>query len=115
MLPLNLPKEADSSGQEAGSAEGLYLDDLARGAVVEIVTQHHHYRLVNRGDRHVRISGHPTFCPEPVEVEIEGSFRTGPPLKSDPGFIGRGMHLTFKHPIFDVVTTSRILEVHRLG
>ena len=98
-----------------GSQEGFYLNDLARGAIVEIDTQHHHYRLVKRADTHVRISGHPKFCPEPVEVEIEGSFGGRPPLMPNPGFIGRGMYMVFKHPLFDRITTSRIREIRKLG
>ncbi len=71
--------------------------------------------LIKRADAHVRISGHPTFCPEPVEVELEGSFGSVPPLNPHPGFIGRGMYLVFKHPVFGEVTTSRIVEIHKLG
>jgi hypothetical protein len=92
--------------------EGLYLADLAQGAVVEIRTQHHQYRLVKDDDKFVRISGHPTYCPEPVEVEIEGSLENIHPLKANPGFIGRGMYLVLKHPRFDRITTSRIREIH---
>jgi hypothetical protein len=94
--------------------EGLYLGDLADGDVVEFETQHHHYRLVKRADTHARLSGHPKFCPEPVDVDIEGSFGGVAPFLPHPGFIGRGMCLLFKHPLFDEVTTSRILEIHRL-
>jgi len=32
-----------------------------------------------------------------------------------PGFIGRGMHLIFEHPVYHTITTSRILEIHRIG
>jgi hypothetical protein len=100
---------------EPGSEEGFYLHDLADGAVLEIETQHRHYRLVKRADTHVRISGHPTFCPEPVEVEIQGSIRSNPTLLPIPGFIGCGMYLVFKHPRFDqVITTSRIREIHKV-
>jgi hypothetical protein len=115
MLHPNLNQEIDFRAGQHASDEGFYLNDLARGAIVEIDTQHHHYRLVKRADTHVRISGHPKFCPEPVEVEIEGSFGGRPPLMPNPGFIGRGMYLVFKHPLFDEVTTSRIREIHKLG
>ena len=111
----NLNQAIDLPAQQPGSEKGFYLNDLADGAVVDIETQHHHYRLVKRADTHVRISGHPTFCPEPVEVEVEGSFGGGPTLKSCPGFIRRGMYLIFKHPLLGWIMTSRILEVHKLG
>jgi hypothetical protein len=116
MLQPNLNQEIDSPVAQSGSDEGYYLDDLTDGTVVEIETQNRHYRLVKRADTHVLISGHPTVCPEPVEVEIVGSFGSGPPFISHQGFIGgRGMCLVFKHPLFDTVTTSRIREIHKLG
>jgi hypothetical protein len=111
----NLDRKIDFPAKPPGSEEGIYLNDLADGAVGEIETQYHHYWLVKCADTHVRISGHPTFCPEPVEVEIEGSAGSLRPLMPNPGFIGRGMYLVFKHPLFDQVTTSRIREIHKLG
>jgi len=101
--------------EQPESEEGFYLDDLTEGAIVEFDTHHHHYRLVKRADTHVHISGHPMFCPEPVEVEIEGSVGSRPLLKLNPGFIGRGMYMVFKHPLFDRITTSRIREIRKLG
>jgi len=64
-----------SQGFEAAAMrdDGFYLNDLAAGAVVEVETQHHRYTLVKGPGAHVRISGHPTYCPEPVDVQIEGS------------------------------------------
>ena len=111
----DLNQATDLPAQQPGGDKGFYLNDLPDGTVVDIETQHHHYRLVKRADTHVRISGHPTFCPEPIEVEIEGSIAAGPLLAPNPGFIGRGMYLVFKHPLFDEITTSRIREVHKLG
>jgi len=112
----NLNQAIDLAAQRPGSDKGFYLNDLADGAVVDIETQHHHYRLVKRADTHVRIFGHPTLCPEPIEVEVEGSLAGGPPLVPNPGFIGRGMYLVFKHPLFEqVITTSKIREIHKLS
>jgi len=93
--------------------DGVYLADLADGAELEVETRNHHYRIVKGADAQVRISGHPEICPEPVTVEIEGSSRSGL-VGLKPGFIGRGMHLTFAHPTHHLVTTSRILEIHRV-
>jgi hypothetical protein len=115
---MNLPRRLLTSveaGKPLPSAEGCYLNDLADGAVVEIETQYHHYRLIKRAATRVRISGHPTFCPEPVEVEIEGSTVILSPLIPIPGFIGSGMYLILKHPLFGTITTSRIREIHKLG
>jgi len=95
--------------------EGFYLDDLASGTALEIETRNRNYRLFKRANAHVRISGHPTYCPEPVEVEVEGSFGSGLKSAPHPGFIGRGMYMMFKHPLFGWITTSQILEIHKLG
>ena len=112
----NLNQGHDLPAEHPVSNEGVYLDDLAAGTVVEIETQHHHYTLVKDADTHVRVSGHPSFCPEPVEMEIEGSIGSGSPLMPNPGFIGRGLYLAFKHPLFrHLITTSRIREIHKLS
>ncbi len=116
MLRPNWKQGIDLPAERLGGGEGLYLNDLACGTVVEIETKHHHYRLVKRADTHVCISGHPKFCPQPVEVEVEGSFGSRRRLNPHPGFIGLGMYLVFKHPLFhDRITTSRIREIHKLG
>lgn len=101
----------DDGRQLRRQGDGLYLETLATGSVLEIKTEHHQYRLVKDGDTHVRISGHPTFCPEPVEMVLEGSVGKRHPLSTKPGFIGCGMHLVLKHPRFDLITTSRIREI----
>jgi len=115
MRHLNRNQEIDFPAEQRGSKEGFCLDDLADGTALQIETQHRNYRLIKGADIHVRISGHPTFCPEPVEVEFEGSLESGPKLVPIPGFIGCGMYMVFKHPLFGSVTTSRILEIHKLG
>jgi hypothetical protein len=105
----NNPKNTSKSG------DGLYLDELSTGSVVELETQHHHYTLVKRGGDQVLISGHPYFCPRPINVQIEGSFPNLPISVPKPGFIGRGMYLLFNHPVYHSVTTSRIREIHKHG
>jgi hypothetical protein len=91
--------------------EGVSLDDLAVGAVVEVVTGHHTYRLENRGGGEVLISGHPVYCPEPVLVDLHGSISDG---QIKMWFIGRGMRLEFRHPTLGLVQTSRVREIHEL-
>ncbi len=88
---------------------GVYLNDLPEGVVLEVETRHHYYTIVNRGHGQAIISGHPTFCPEPVAVRIEGSTWGGSMLKS--GFIGCGMHLTFQLPTHRTITTSSIKQI----
>ena len=92
--------------------EGVSLDELAVGAVVEVVTNHHTYRLENRGRGEVLISGHPVYCPEPVQVELYGSIGEAHEIKM--WFIGPGMRLEFRHPVFGLVQTSRVREIHQL-
>jgi hypothetical protein len=117
---MSLPKSNETVSENPArwpaNNEGFYLRDLADGAVVDIETQHRHYRLEKQDSAHVRLSGHPTFCPEPVVVKVEGSIAPQPALRPLPGFIGRGMYLVFKHPGFDrVITTSRVREIHQEG
>ena len=115
MVQANFRQGTNFSAQPSGNQDGFYLNELSDGTALEIETQHHHYKLVKDGESHVRISGHPEFCPDPVDVEVEGSFGERPPIKPHPGYIGRGMYLVFKHPLFDEITTSRIREVYKLG
>ncbi len=92
--------------------DGIAMGDLAVGAVVEVETGHNTYRVENRGDGKILISGHPQYCPEPVEVELHGSTSGRAILKIH--FIGRGMHLEFLHPTLGVIRTSRIKDVREL-
>jgi hypothetical protein len=93
--------------------EGVSLDDLAVGAVVEVVTGRNTYRLENRGGGEVLISGHPMYCPEPVLVELYGSVDDSHTIKM--WFIGRGMRLEFRHPKFGLVQTSHVRQIHQLA
>ena len=92
---------------------GVYLADLDTGVRLEVETQHHLYSLVNSGGGKALISGHPKYCPDPVEVLVAGSSAGGFPLKSS--FIGRGMRLEFWHPTHALVTTSRIRDIRQLA
>jgi hypothetical protein len=93
---------------------GVYLPDLPQGAAVEIATTNHVYTLVKSGENSALISGHPTFCPKPVTVTVHGSTWGGSLLKQ--GFIGRSMHLEFRHPDYvRPIVTSRIVEVRAVA
>ncbi|MGD0694884.1 MAG: hypothetical protein ABSB82_08510 [Terriglobia bacterium] len=92
---------------------GVNLDSLGEGVVLEIETQHHAYTIVNRGGGWALICGHPKYCPSPVPVKIDGSTWGGSMLRVR--YIGRGMRLSFRHPIYNSVLTSRILEVRPAG
>jgi hypothetical protein len=91
---------------------GVYLHDLAPGDVIEVETRNHAYKLVNHGSGQALISGHPEFCPQPVMVRVEGSNWGGSLLKVS--FIGRGMCLEFRHPQYQTITTSPIVDIRQL-
>jgi hypothetical protein len=105
----NLSDEINSNVVRSEIEGGVYLRDLPAGAVLEVRTCQRWYTIVNQGDGDALISGHPEYCPDPVLVKIHGSTWGGSMLKEQ--FIGRGMHLEFRHPNFLPITTSRILDV----
>ncbi len=91
---------------------GVYLGDLPRESTLEVETQNRSYTIVHCGKGEALISGNPEFCPEPVRVKIEGSNWGGSMLK--PSYVGRGMHLEFRHPSYErPIITSRILEIRQ--
>jgi len=88
---------------------GVWLDDLSEGAVLEVETQNRWYTIVIRAGGQELISGHPQFRPDPVLVRIEGCTWGGSMLKLR--FIGRGMRLEFRHPVYQRIITSRIVDI----
>ena len=98
-----------NKGQTVSQGDGIFLNDLQDGQELAVRTQNRCYRIVNQGEGNALISGHPRYCEEPVMVKIEGSTWGGSALKAN--FIGIGMHLEFRRPAEDSVTTSRILEI----
>jgi hypothetical protein len=90
----------------------LSLEDLRVGAVIEVETAHHTYRIENRGDGKVLMVGHPTYCPKPLLVELYGSTAGAGMIKM--GFLGPGMRMQFKHPSRGVIATSPVLAIRQL-
>ena len=88
---------------------GVTLDELPVGAFLDVQTANTLYRLENRGDGEVLISGHPEICPEPVLVNFHGSTWGTPMLKVR--FIGREMRMEFFHPEKGIVRTSRVQDI----
>jgi hypothetical protein len=88
---------------------GVYLRDLSPGSALSIETRNRVYEMVVLRDGTALISGHPEFCPEPTEVQIQGSTWGGSMLKMK--FLGRGMRLEFHHPLHRRILTSRILDI----
>ncbi len=105
----NLSDEVNRNIVQSEIEGGVYLDDLPHGATLDVETQNRHYKIVNHGAGQALISGHPKFCPQPVLVKIHGSNWGGSMLKVR--FIGRGMHLEFRHPEYRTIMTSRIVEI----
>ena len=109
----NLSDEVNRNIVQSEIEGGVHLDDLSEGAILEVETQHHGYRIVNCSGGKTLISGHPKFCPEPVVVRIAGSTWGGSMLKAR--FIGRGMHLEFQHPTYHRIVTSLVVDIRAAG
>ncbi len=89
---------------------GVYLRDLPDESTIEVETQNRWYTLTVLQDSQALISGHPEFCPEPVLVRISGSNWGGSMLKT--AFVGRGMHLEYRHPDYlGPIVTSPIVDI----
>lgn len=106
----NLSDEVNRNIVQSEIEGGVFLKGLLPATVLQIQTQHHCYTAITASKRSVLISGHPKYCPEPVLVAINGSTWGGAMLKC--GFVGRGMHLEFSHPLYRTpIITSRIQEI----
>jgi hypothetical protein len=79
---------------------GVFFPDLPEQTLLEIQTVHRCYTAVLLGEGRALLSGHPEYRPEPVLVAIPGSTWGGSMLKVD--FVGRGMHLEFQHPEYEI-------------
>ena len=106
----NLADEVNRSIIQSEIEGGVFLDDLPPSTVLQIQTLHHCYTAVLLGGSEALLSGHPEFCPEPVQVAISGSTWGGSMLKLQ--YVGRGMHLEFRHPQYATpIITSPIQEI----
>jgi hypothetical protein len=106
----NLSDEINHNIIQSEIEGGVYLRDLPSDSTLRIETQNRWYTIVIRGLNEVLISGHPEFCPEPVLVRISGSNWGGSMIKTN--FVGRGMHLEFRHPRYKApIVTSPIVDI----
>ena len=106
----NLSDEVNRNIVQSEIEGGVLLSALPPSTILEIHTQHHRYTAVLLGGSDALLSGHPEFCPQPVQVAIAGSTWGGTMLKQR--YIGRGMHLEFCHPDYHTpIITSRIQEI----
>ena len=92
---------------------GVDLYDVPPCTVLEVQTKNHLYTIVHKAWAEALISGHPEFCPDPVEVQIHGSTWGGSMIRNH--YVGRGMHLEFGHPVHQVIITSRILDIREVA
>lgn len=91
--------------------EGVNLESLSPGSLVDVETKSHHYRIECLGGDAIRISGHPEYCPYPVPAQLQGSINLEGALEL--GLIERGMRLMFfLNDDCRPVTTSRVVSVH---
>jgi hypothetical protein len=89
------------------------IEDLVPGSWLQVTTQNTCYRILTLFGDTALISGLPLFCPRPILVTIHGSTWGGSMLKRR--FIGRGMHLEFRHPDYStLIVTSPIQETQEL-
>lgn len=106
----NLSDEVNRNFVQSEVEGGVFLSDLPPATVLEIQTQHHCYLVVLLDENNVLISGHPEYCPEPTPVAIAGSTWGGSMLKRR--YVGRGMHLEFRHPEYQTpIVTSTVREI----
>ena len=106
----NLSDEVNRNVAQSEIEGGVFLHDLPPSTVLEVQTQHHCYQLLLLGENNVLISGHPEFCPKPIKVAIAGSTWGGSMLKRR--FVGRGMHMEFRHPKYETpILTSTVQEI----
>ena len=106
----NLSDQVNHNIVQAEIEGGVFLKDLPSATVLRIETQHHCYTVVLLNESSALISGHPLYCPQPVLVAIAGSTWGGSMLKRR--YVGRGMHLEFRHPGYRTpIVTSRIKEI----
>jgi len=110
----NLSDEVNHKIVQSEIEGGVFLKDLPPSTVLQIQTQHHCYTAVLLDDGSVMISGHPEYCPQPVQVAISGSTWGGCMLKRR--YVGRGMRLEFSHPRYQTpIVTSSIRDIRELS
>lgn len=110
----NLSDEVNHKIVQSEIEGGVFLKDLPPATVLQIQTQHHCYTAVLLDDGSALISGHPEYCPQPVQVAISGSTWGGSMLKRR--YVGRGMRLEFSHPQYrNPIVTSSIRDIRELS
>ena len=109
----NLSDDVNGQIVQSQIEGGVKIEDLVPGSWLQVTTQNTCYRILILFGAMALITGHPRFCPRPVLITIYGSTWGGSMLKRR--FIGRGMHLEFRHPDYSTpIITSPIQEIQEL-
>jgi hypothetical protein len=91
------------------SAEFVACENLASGSLIDIETKSRRYRIEWLGGFAIRISGHPQYCPNPVQAQLQGSIDEEGAFEF--GVIGRDRRLVFLLGQHRPITTSRVVRV----
>jgi len=91
------------------STEYVDCKGLPAGSLVEVETRNRHYQIECLGGSAIRISGHPEYCPTPVNGKLQGAADRGGEFQ--PGLIGRGKYMQFVLDDHRPVTTSRVVRL----
>lgn len=100
---------AATDASSSGISEGLILDSLTPGCILDVETKSRHYLIECLGWNAVRVSGHPELCPEPTAGYLQGSIDHEGVVEY--GRIGPGMRLMFLLNDVRPVRTSKVLKV----
>jgi hypothetical protein len=92
------------------SAEFVNCKGLPPGAVVDVETKNRHYQIECLGGSAIRISGHPDYCPTPINAELQGSSDQRGIVR--PGMIERGRQLQFRLEDSLPITTSKVEGIY---
>jgi len=90
--------------------ESVDLKSLSPGSLIDMETKNRHYRIEYLGGNSMRISGHPSFCPNPVLAELQGSLNREGAFET--GSITPGRRVVFMLNEHTPVTTSKVVSVH---
>lgn len=83
--------------------------NLMPGSMIDVETNSRHYRIECLGGNSIRVSGHPDYCPDPVNASLQGSVDRDGYLET--GSIACGMRMIFLLDDAHPITTSRVLHV----
>jgi len=106
---VNGSDEVNRNIEQLEIEDGVRVDGLSDDMLPEVEARNRWYTMLICGVGKELIWGHPHYCPEPVPVRIKGSTWGGSMLKVR--YIGQGMRLEFRHPVFHTILTSRIVDI----